>query len=241
MADAPANSRAQFEDAARRLIDVAIAGVVLVAFLPVFGVVAVAIKLDSSGPVFFRCRRVGLQGEEFGMLKFRKMRGNASGVPLTVADDTRFTRIGGWLAKSKVDEFPQFWNVLRGEMSLVGPRPEDHSFVVQCRDRYAEVLRVKPGITGLCQLAFANEGEILDPEDRVRDYVERLLPQKAALDCFYVAHRSLVMDLRILTWTVIAVVLRRDVAVNRTTARLRVRRRPKARAHTVPTDEGLKA
>src|SRR5205823_1367512 len=126
---------------------------------------ALAIRLESRGSVLYRCRRVGQGGHEFSMLKFRKMQRDAAGGPLTAADDERFTRIGKLLAKTKLDEVPQLWNVLRGTMSLVGPRPEDPSFVSMLVSEYEQILRIKPGITGLSQLAFARETEILDPAD----------------------------------------------------------------------------
>lgn len=204
----------------KRALDVAAALALLLLLLPVILVLAVAVKVDSPGPVFYRCRRVGRLGGGFGMLKFRKMRREAAGVELTAADDERFTRIGRLLARTKLDEIPQLLNVLKGEMSLVGPRPEDGRFVSLEEGAYDVILSVRPGITGLTQLAFARESEILDPHDRVGDYVTRLLPQKARLDCLYVARRSVWMDLRILAWTVVAVLLRRNVAVHRETGRL---------------------
>jgi lipopolysaccharide/colanic/teichoic acid biosynthesis glycosyltransferase len=115
-------------------------------------------------------------------------------------------------------------------MSLVGPRPEDPAFVALNSTAYAEILRVRPGITGLTQLAFAKESRILRAEDQERDYVERLLPTKMGLDQFYVIHRSLAMDLRILLWTAVAVILRRDIAVHRTTGQISFRRRRLQRA-----------
>ncbi len=113
-------------------------------------------------------------------------------------------------------------------MSLVGPRPEDPAFVSLRRAEYERILTVKPGITGLAQLAFAREMEILDPNDRIGDYVRRLMPQKMLLDELYVALRSNRMYVGALWWTVVAVGLRREVAVNRTTARMNLRRRPAA-------------
>ena len=212
--------------AVKRLLDIAGATILLVLLAPVIAVTALAIALDSRGTIFFRCRRVGLRGREFQMLKFRKMRAGASGAALTVSADTRFTRVGRFLARSKLDEIPQLWNVLKGEMSFVGPRPEDPSFVALRRDDYATILTVKPGMTGLCQLAFAKESNILDPADPVGDYVRRLLPQKTALDRFYAERRRLGMDLRLLCWTAVAVLLRRDVAVHRGTGKLGRRVRP---------------
>ena len=144
---------------------------------------------------------------------------------VTLSADDRFTAVGRLLARMKIDELPQLWNVLKGEMTLVGPRPEDPEFVALRHADYETILTVKPGITGLCQLAFAKEGEVLDEQDAVRDYVGRLLPQKTALDLLYVDRRSLPMDLKILGWTAIAVFLRRDVAVHRADGSLGVRRR----------------
>jgi lipopolysaccharide/colanic/teichoic acid biosynthesis glycosyltransferase len=223
----------------RRLLDIAVSGLVLLIALPILLVVAAVIKLDSTGPVFFRCRRVGFHGGELLMLKFRKMRQGAVGAAVTLSGDDRFTRVGHLLAKTKFDELPQLWHVLRGEMTLVGPRPEDPGFVELRGADYATILTVKPGVTGLCQLAFAKEGEVLRPDDRIRDYVERLLPQKAALDVLYVGRRSLLMDFRILAWTAVAVLGRRDVAVHRSTGKLGLRRRPLEDVAALPVELGV--
>jgi lipopolysaccharide/colanic/teichoic acid biosynthesis glycosyltransferase len=217
---AQASAAGRFDAIAKRLLDIVLASVVLVAAIPLILCLAVAIKLESPGPVLFRCRRVGRRGRDFAMLKFRKMRHGARGPALTLAEDDRFTRIGRLLAATKLDELPQLWNVLRGDMSLVGPRPETREFVDLHPDAYRAILRGRPGITGLAQLAYAREGEILDPEDRVGDYVARVLPQKVALDQLYFARRTVAGDLRIVFWTLVAVVLRIDVAVDRSTARL---------------------
>jgi lipopolysaccharide/colanic/teichoic acid biosynthesis glycosyltransferase len=226
MARSPREGRGGPVDAAAtRLLDVTLAAVLGVVLLPVALLVAVAVKVDSPGPVFFRCRRVGHRGRPFGMLKFRKMHDGARGPGLTATDDGRFTRVGRLLARSKLDELPQLWNVLRGEMSLVGPRPEDPCFVATRPDDFAPILSVRPGITGLSQLAFANESAVLDPDDRVRDYLERILPQKMGLDGLYACRRTLAMDLRILFWTAVAVGFRRDVAVHRGNGRTTLRRR----------------
>lgn len=207
----------------RRLLDITVAALALVVLSPLIAVVALAVKLDSRGPVFFRCTRVGRGGRHLAMLKFRKMRDGVSGPPLTAAQDDRFTRIGRFLAKTKLDEIPQLWNVLSGGMGLVGPRPEDPAIVDRHRDQFAKILDVRPGMTGLSQLAFANEAEILAVEDRLNDYVERILPQKMRLDRLYAERRSLRMDLQILAWTVVAVGFRKDAAVHRETGRLTVR------------------
>ena len=218
------------DTAAIRMLDIAVAVTLLALLLPVGLVIACAIKLDSPGSVLYRCRRVGRGGVPFQMLKFRKMRDDAAGPLLTLADDPRLTRIGHFLARSKLDELPQLWNVIRGEMSLVGSRPESPEFVVGHPADYAEILSVRPGITGLSQLAYAKESEILDRADRVGHYLARVLPQKLRMDRLYASHRSFALNLRILAWTAIAVFLRTDVAVNRETGALRVRRRPTSEA-----------
>lgn len=220
-----------------RLLDTLGALALLLVLVPLALVVAIAIKLDSPGPVLYRSRRTGLRGREFDMLKFRKMPVGASGSRLTAPEDERFTRLGRLLARTKLDEIPQLWNVIRGHMSLVGPRPEDPSFVERFRAEIEPALRVKPGITGLSQLAFARESEILDPANREEHYVDRILPQKIHMDIVYTGQRSALANVRILFWTAAAVVLRRDVAVNRTNGQLNIRRRPKAAETPEPSSE----
>ena len=213
----------------KRVGDIVVSGLLLAVLALPIAVIVVLIRLDSPGPGFYRCRRIGHRGREFKMLKFRKMHDDAAGPALTTKGDDRFTRLGHFLAKSKLDEVPQLWNVLKGQMSLVGPRPEDPSFVEEFADEYESILEVRPGITGLSQLAFAKESEILDPDDSVGHYVSRILPQKMLMDQLYARRRNLLMDARILFWTVAAVVLRRPVAVHRSTARMNVRRRSTSR------------
>jgi lipopolysaccharide/colanic/teichoic acid biosynthesis glycosyltransferase len=210
--------------ALKRALDLTLAVPLLVLLAPVILAVAAAVKLESRGPAFHRCKRVGRGGRELWMIKFRKMHDGAGGPALAAAQDERFTRLGPFLARTKVDELPQLWNVVKGHMSLVGPRPEDPSFVDSYRDEYEAILTVMPGITGLSQLAFARESEILDPDDRVGHYVNGILPQKIGIDHMYAARRSLGMDLRILWWTAAAVLIRREVAVHRETGRLTLRR-----------------
>jgi lipopolysaccharide/colanic/teichoic acid biosynthesis glycosyltransferase len=217
----------RLDEAAKRLFDVLVTALLLLIASPIILLVAVAVKLDSPGPVFYRGRRVGYHGAVLWILKFRKMNESAAGPALTLSTDTRLTRVGRFLALSKLDEVPQLWNVLRGDMSLVGPRPEHHSFVALHPLAYDKITQVRPGITGLSQLAFAEESRILDPDDRLGHYVERLLPQKTQMDQLYASRRTLLMDARILFWTAAAVLLRRDVAVHRSSGRLNLRRRPK--------------
>jgi lipopolysaccharide/colanic/teichoic acid biosynthesis glycosyltransferase len=221
----PRAGDSELQSLTKRLLDVGIAVTLLVVLAPLLVLLALAVKLDSRGPVFYRCRRVGLAGREFAMLKLRKMRHDAAGSALTSARDERFTRIGSFLARTKLDELPQLWNVIRGDMSLVGPRPEDPRFVALYRQEFAEILRAKPGITGLSQLAFSRESLLLDGPDPERHYVGWLLPQKTAIDRFYVTARSMTMDLRILAWTIVAVAFGIEVAVDRQSGALSFGRR----------------
>ena len=223
------SARRKLDSALKRTLDVVIAAPLLLLLAPVIVVVAAVIKLESPGGVFYRCRRVGRGGSQLRMLKFRKMHDGARGPALVQEKDERFTRVGPFLAKTKLDELPQLWNVLKGDMSLVGPRPEDLSFVEQHREDYEAILAVKPGITGLSQLAFARESEVLDAGDREGHYTSRILPQKMQMDRLYAQRRSLSMDLRILWWTFCAVVGRLDVAVHRDSGHLN-RRAPRPAA-----------
>jgi lipopolysaccharide/colanic/teichoic acid biosynthesis glycosyltransferase len=213
----------------KRVVDLVVAVVLLVLIFPIAVVLAAAIWLEDRGPVLYRCRRIGQRGREFNMLKFRKMQDDAAGPPLTSADDDRFTRVGRFLARSKLDELPQLWNVIRGEMSLVGPRPEDPEFVALHPTAYETIVRIRPGITGLCQLAFAKESQIIGDNDPVQVYAERFLPQKLGIDLVYVQQRTVILDFKILFWTGV-VLLRKDVAVHRQTGRLTLRRQREASA-----------
>jgi lipopolysaccharide/colanic/teichoic acid biosynthesis glycosyltransferase len=212
--------------AVKRLADVVVAGTLLLVLLPVVVVLAILVRLDSRGPALFRCERVGFRGRPLRMLKFRKMVSDAGGLPLTVASDARFTGIGRFLARYKFDELPQLWHVLVGEMSIVGPRPESSEFVERyAGEFYGAILRVRPGIVGLSQIAFANESAVLEPGDPVGHYVARILPQKVALDAMYARELSIGRDVAIFFWALVTVLLRRPVAVNRQTGAMNLRHR----------------
>jgi lipopolysaccharide/colanic/teichoic acid biosynthesis glycosyltransferase len=160
--------------------------------------------LDSPGPILFRCTRVGLGGEPFDMLKFRKMRRDAVGTALTSSRDERFTPIGRFLALTRLDELPQVWNVIKGDMRLVGPRPETCDFTNSYPEQYAEILTVTPGLTGLAQLRFAGESQLLEGvEDRVTRYREHILPEKINLDLAYVRSHTAMIDIKILVGTLV--------------------------------------
>jgi lipopolysaccharide/colanic/teichoic acid biosynthesis glycosyltransferase len=222
----PAGGRA----AVKRTVDVMLAlGLLVVLAIPLL-VIALAVKLDSRGPILYRVSRVGFRGRPLTMLKFRKMHDHARGIPLTADVDPRLTRVGRFLARTRLDELPQLWDVLRGRMSIVGPRPEAPEFVALHRDAYQSILRVRPGITGLSQLAYAEERAILDQSDLVRDYVDRILPQKIGLDTLYARDYGLGLDLRVLTWTAVAMLLGQQVSVHRKTGALSLRRRPQLAA-----------
>jgi lipopolysaccharide/colanic/teichoic acid biosynthesis glycosyltransferase len=220
------SARGKLDGALKRALDLVVAVPVLVLLAPLYLVIAATIKLESRGGALYRCRRVGLGGRDLRMLKFRKMHDGARGPALVQEKDERFTRLGAFLAKTKLDELPQLWNVLKGDMSLVGPRPEDPSFVEQHLEDYGAILAVKPGVTGLSQLAFARESAVLDAGDRERHYTSRILPQKIQMDRLYAQRRSLSMDQKILWWTFCVVVARLDVAVHRGSGRLN-RRAPR--------------
>lgn len=191
----------------KRLFDIAFSALALLLLSPVLLGVAAWVWLDSPGPVLFRQQRVGLGGQLFGIYKFRSMHTGAEalGLPLTVGRDPRITRAGAWLRRTKVDELPQLFNALCGDMSLVGPRPEVPRYVaIYPADLRAKVLSVRPGITDLASLEFRNESSLLahspDPE---RTYVEEILPTKLRYACEYVQKRTLWLDIKIIMQTVL--------------------------------------
>jgi lipopolysaccharide/colanic/teichoic acid biosynthesis glycosyltransferase len=177
----------------RRLLDIVVSALVLAASVPVLALAALAIRLESRGPVIYRQRRSGLHGREFDVLKLRTMVDGAEriGAGLAVdANDARITRVGAFLRRSSLDELPNLVNVLRGEMSLIGPRPTLPVQVAQYSERQRGRLRVKPGITGWAQV----NGRTSLP-----------WAQRIELDLYYIEHRSLALDLRIL-WRTVAIV-----------------------------------
>jgi lipopolysaccharide/colanic/teichoic acid biosynthesis glycosyltransferase len=190
---------------ARRIVDVcALALLAPLIALPML-IVMLAVFLDSPGSVFFRARRVGYRGRPFDMVKFRTMRVDNAGHAVAGANDSRITPVGGFLRATRLDELPQLWNVLRGEMSLVGPRPELEEFVALHAEEYDEILSVPPGITGPTQLRYAGlEPHLLslhaDPE---RFYRDQLLPDKVKLDLEYARSRSFSLDLATLGRTLV--------------------------------------
>jgi lipopolysaccharide/colanic/teichoic acid biosynthesis glycosyltransferase len=178
---------------------------ILVLLAPVIAVIAaaitIAIYLDSPGTVIFRQRRVGRDGKPFEMLKFRKMRSESPSYPVTLKNDERFTPIGRFLANTRLDELPQVINVLKGEMRLVGPRPELDCFVREFAEEYETILEVTPGITGRAQLLFLDEKSLLYQDDPASVYTDHVLPEKVKIDVSYARSRSFGGDLAILCRT----------------------------------------
>jgi lipopolysaccharide/colanic/teichoic acid biosynthesis glycosyltransferase len=189
---------------AQRVTDIVLSSTMLLLTAPLWAALAVAIKLESKGPVLYRAKRIGRDEQPFPMLKFRKMYDGAQGPALTMGQDDRFTRMGRFLAHSKLDELPQLWNVLKGDMSFVGPRPEDARYVQAHHEAYRRVLAVRPGITGLSQIRYRNEFEHLVGDDFEAFYLNTLLPTKLAIDQYYVDHQSWVLDMKCILWTGVA-------------------------------------
>ena len=194
---------------AKRLFDFFGALFGLIVLSPLFFVVACAIRLDSTGPVFFRQVRTGIHGVPFRIFKFRTMITDAErkGMQITVGMDNRITSVGVFLRKFKIDELPQLINVVLGDMSLVGPRPEVPKYVAKWPDNVRdEILSVRPGITDFASIEFRDENALLaDAEDPERVYVEKILPIKVDYYLQYVRHRCLLLDIQLIFRTLWAI------------------------------------
>jgi lipopolysaccharide/colanic/teichoic acid biosynthesis glycosyltransferase len=186
----------------RRAVDITLSAIGLIVFSPVFLVLAIAIGLEDGFPIFFRQARVGWRGDAFSLVKFRTMRRSNQGALITAGGDPRITKLGRFLRGYKLDELPQLWNVLKGEMSLVGCRPEVSRYVDQNHPAWQRILMERPGITGFASLVFRNEEDLLaQEEDPERAYRERILPHKLALNVEYLDQRSLLTDWKVLLMT----------------------------------------
>ena len=194
--------------AIKRCLDVLISSVAILTLAPVLAAIALAIRADSAGGALYRARRVGAGGRDFHMLKFRTMIVGADSIggPSTPDGDPRITRIGRYLRRHKLDELPQLFNVLKGDMSLVGPRPEVPQYVAMLTKDERQILDVRPGITDLATLWNHDEGAVLaaadDPE---RAYLEVIRPRKIQLQLEYVRSRNCVRDMRIVWQTLLIV------------------------------------
>ena len=196
----------------KRVFDICASAVGLVVLSPIFALIASSIKRDSAGPVLYRATRVGRGGEPFTLFKFRTMYETPQsyqGPPITSNNDERVTPIGRWLRATKLNELPQLWNVLIGEMSLVGPRPEDPKFVAEWpEDVRHKLLSVRPGITSPASVLYRDEEQRLNGSLFIDDYLKQILPDKLRLDQLYVDNHSFLRDLDVIFITFLAIVPR---------------------------------
>ncbi|MBI5713661.1 MAG: sugar transferase [Chloroflexi bacterium] len=189
----------------KRWFDFTAALLGLICLTPILALVTLAIRLDSPGPIFHKSTRVGKGGLLFGMYKFRTMR-NDNGPRVTARGDPRITRIGRILRETKLNELPQLFNVLKGEMSLVGPRPEDPEFVAHYSPEERKVLSVRPGITSLAAIAYFDEERMLNYGTAAETYLSKIMPDKLQLDLLYIRHRSLLSDMDVLLRTFLSLI-----------------------------------
>lgn len=190
----------------KRGFDIVASGVGLIVLCPVFIVIAIAIRRNSRGPVFYRARRIGQHGKVFHLYKFRSMVVDADqkGPGITSAGDTRITSVGQFLRYNKLDELPQLINVLRGDMSLVGPRPEDPRYVDRYTPEQREILQYRPGITSMASLVYRNEEQLLSGVDWEHTYVGQVMPAKLAIDLDYSRRATLFTDIWLILRTVVS-------------------------------------
>lgn len=201
-------NNSKFSLCVKRVFDVVVSFIILLLLSPFFLILAAAIKIDSKGPVFYRQIRVGRYNKDFKIFKFRTMVQDADkiGLPLTVGDDPRVTRVGHLIRKLRLDEFSQLLNVLNGTMSLVGPRPEVRKYVDAYTDEYMATLLIRPGITATSSIAFKDEDKILNSADNAEEvYVEKILPPKMKYNLEYMKNITLLNDIKIMFQTVGAV------------------------------------
>jgi len=195
--------------AAKRAMDIVISAGALCVLWPLFLLIALAIICDDPGPVFYRQVRIGRGGKPFRIFKFRTMVVGAEkkGLSITVGHDSRITRVGAFLRRTKLDELAQLLNVLAGQMSFVGPRPEVPRYVDMYTPYQRQVLLVRPGITDYASIAYRNENELLaGADDPERLYVETVMPDKIELNMKYLREISPLADLRLILKTIVAVV-----------------------------------
>ena len=187
----------------KRAFDLAVGSLALAVATPILAGVAIAMRLSGDrGPFLYRAHRVGEGASNIAVLKVRTMADGADGSKLTLAGDPRVTRLGRVLRRYRIDELPQLVNVVRGDMSLVGPRPEDPRFVNLSDPLHQRVFRARPGITGLAQLAFHDETERLKGPGAEQRYLDEILPAKLRLDADYLDRRTTALDIQILLRTI---------------------------------------
>jgi lipopolysaccharide/colanic/teichoic acid biosynthesis glycosyltransferase len=193
-----------------RWLDVSVSVLALILLSPVILAIGLAIRLDSPGPVLYRARRVGQDGRPFTLYKFRSMFVDAAerGPRLTRKFDPRVTRVGRVLRRAKLDELPQLFNTVNGDMSLVGPRPEDPDYVMSYSPDQLEVLRVRPGLTSPATIAHIHEEDLLAGPDWEKTYRENILPRKLRIELQYLSERTVFKDIGILARTAHALFFR---------------------------------
>ena len=185
----------------KRIFDIFVSSVILLIFLPFGIIISIFIISGSRGGIFYRQQRVGKNGVKFGLLKFRTMKPNSDKLgQLTVGmRDPRITKIGYFLRKTKMDEFPQFLNVIRGEMSIVGPRPEVQEYVDLYTEKQRKILNIKPGITDYASLKYFDENRLLGEAENPREtYINEIMPAKLLLNEKYLANPTVVHDIQIM-------------------------------------------
>ncbi|MBQ2990752.1 MAG: sugar transferase [Clostridia bacterium] len=195
--------------ALKRAMDIVVSGCALFVLWPVLLLIAAAIRIDDPGPVFYRQVRIGLNGKPFRILKFRTMIVDADkkGLQITVGRDNRITRMGAMLRKTKLDELPQLINVLTGEMSFVGPRPEVPRYVEMYTPYQRQVLLVRPGITDYASIAYRNENDMLAGAENPEElYIGTIMPDKIELNMKYLREISPATDIRLIFRTIAAVI-----------------------------------
>lgn len=190
----------------KRGFDILASGAGLIILSPLLLGIAIAVRAGSPGPALYRAQRVGRYGREFTLYKFRSMVAGADqqGPGITASGDSRITGAGRFLRRTKLDELPQLLNVLRGDMSLVGPRPEDPRYVALYTPEQRRILEHRPGITSAASLTFRNEEQMLSGEGWERVYVEQVMPAKLAIDLEYARQANLARDIALILRTVLA-------------------------------------
>ena len=188
----------------KRIFDITLSLFGLIILLPFMLIIAILIKIDSKGPVFFKQIRVTKNGKEFKIFKYRTMRvGSDKYSQITVGKDGRITKIGSFLRKYKLDEIPQLINVLIGDMSLVGPRPEVPKYVALYTEEQREILKVRAGITDYASIEFSDENDLLaSEEDPEKAYIEKIMPKKIELNKKYLSEISILTDIKIILLTI---------------------------------------
>lgn len=197
-----------FNKIAKRLFDFIVSLIGFIILIPVFLIVSILIKLDSRGPILFKQKRVGRYGKVFNILKYRTMVIDAEkyGKQITVGNDSRITKIGAFLRKSKLDELPQLINVIKGDMSLVGPRPEVPKYVALYDENQKRILNVRPGITDYASIEYRDENSILGKVENPEEYyINNIMPHKIKLNMRYIENNNIFIDIGIIFKTIFSI------------------------------------